>query len=140
VAAATAVTAVVVAIFLVGEETAGDVEDDEDDAGEAEVEARMRPANGVFLARQGDGRFSGSAAVSVSSGDVAVAVAVARGEAGAVAEAAADTDDAADNDGEPAAAAAATAAVSTISPSAMLEESKYSILCRYVIPLKLLGD
>jgi hypothetical protein len=135
--AATFVTAVVVAIFLVGEETAGDVEDDEDDAGEAEVEARMRPANGVFLARQGDGRFSGSAAVSVSSsGDVAVA----RGEAGAVAEAAADTDDAADNDGEPAAAAAATAAVSTISPSAMLEESKYSILCRYVIPLKLLGD
>jgi hypothetical protein len=127
VTAVTAFTAVTVAIFLVGEDTAvGEAaEDDEDDAGEADVEARMRPAKGVFLARQGEGRFSGrSAAVSVSLSGDADSVAPSLGEAGAAAadaEAAADTDDAADNDGEPASTAtAATAAVSTTSPSAML--------------------
>ena len=113
--ASTALTAVTVAIVLVGEDTAGEAEDDEDGAGEADVEARMRPAKGVFLARQGEGRFSGSA-TSVSVGD-ADSVAF-LGEAGADAEAAADIEDAADNDGEP--ASAATAAVSTTSPSAMV--------------------
>jgi hypothetical protein len=102
-----AVTAV--AFFLVGDVATGDAE--EEDVGE-DADARMRPARGVFLARQGDGRLSGSAALS---GDVA------RGEAGAEADATAeatpDADDAADN-GEPATAAAA---VSATSPSAMLE-------------------
>lgn len=92
------------------------VDDDTDadaDAGtDADADARRRPASGVFLARQGDGRFSGSA------GDAE------RGEAGAD-----DGESTADGDGESA------AAVSTMSPFAFVIPVLRTVMRTYTLTI-----